>query len=278
MTGGLPEPATAAGRAGLAAVLADPAHALAALDYDGTLSYIAQRPEDAIPAPGALEAVGQLAERLGAVVLISGRPAGQLLELTGLRDDPAGHRLTVLAQYGLQRWDGHTGHINSPPALPGVDGARGELAELLADPGTPAGVSVEDKGQALVVHTRLTDDPAGTLDALRERLEAIAERAGLEPQPARHALELRPPGFEKGGALRSFAAERGARAILFIGDDIGDLPAFAALGELRDEGIPGLRVVSDSPEVSGLREHADLVLPGPGAVVAFLRQLAEALG
>jgi trehalose 6-phosphate phosphatase len=278
MTGELPEPTTPAGRAGLAAVLADPSHALAALDYDGTLSNIAQRPEDATPAPGALLAVRQLAERFGAVVLISGRPAGQLLELTGLGSDPARSRLTVLAQYGLQRWDGHTGRITSPPALPGVEGARGELAELLADPGTPAGVSVEDKGQALVVHTRLTDDPAGTLDALRERLEAIAGRAGLEPHPARHALELRPPGFEKGGALRSFAAERRARAILFIGDDIGDLPAFATLAELRAEGIPGVGVVSDSPEVTGLREVADLVLPGPGGVIAFLHQLAEALG
>ncbi len=277
MTSRLPEPTTPQGRAGLAAIIADPGSALAALDYDGTLSPIAQRPEDAIPAPGALEAVGLLAARFGSVVLISGRPVHQLLNLSGLHSDPAGPQLTVLAQYGLQRWDGHTGEITSPAQLPGVDDARRDLVELMAHTATPQGVSVEDKGHALVVHTRLTSDPAGVLGALHPRLVAIAERAGLEPHPARHALELRPPGFEKGGALRAFVAEREARAVMFVGDDVGDIPAFAVLQELRAEGIPCVGVVSDSAEVSGLREHADLLLPGPEGVVAFLHQLADEL-
>jgi trehalose 6-phosphate phosphatase len=273
----LPEPTTAAGREGLAAFLAEPQRSLAALDYDGTLSTIALRPEDATPAPGALEAVGLLAERVGSVVLISGRPAGQLLELTGLRRHPARHLLTVLAQYGLERWDGSTDQLTSPAPLPGVEGARRALADLLANPHTPQGVSVEDKGQALVVHTRLTSDPDGALGSLRPRLDAIAAQAGLEPHPARNALELRPPGYEKGGALLSFASERGSKAVLFIGDDLGDIPAFDALGRLRGEGIPGLGVVSDSAEVTGLRERADLLLDGPPAVVSFLRDLAEQL-
>ncbi len=274
----LPEPATPAGREGLAAVLASPRTALAALDYDGTLSAIARHPEDAVPVTGALEAVGLLAERVGAVVLISGRPAGQLLELTGLRHHPARHQLTLLAQYGLERWDGHSGELSSPPPLPGVEGARQELAALLADPQTPQGVSVEDKGQALVVHTRLTHDADAVLRDLRPRLDAIAERAGLEPHPARNALELRPPGYEKGGALLRFRQERRSEAVLFIGDDLGDLPAFDAIEQLRDEGVPGIGIVSDSSEVTGLRERADLLLDGPPAVVSFLRELAQSLG
>ncbi len=273
----LPEPTTAAGREGLAALLADPAGALAALDYDGTLAHIVQRPEDAVPAPGALEALRLLADRLGSVVLISGRPAGQLLELTGLHSDPAGQRLTVLAQYGLQRWDGRTGEITSPEPLPGVAQARHQLSQLAADRDTPDGVTVEDKGQALVVHTRRTSNPQAVLKALTPRLRRIAQEAGLEPHPARNALELRPPGFEKGGALRSFAQERAAKVVLFIGDDVGDLPAFAALEELRSQGIPALGAVSDSQEVSGLREQADLILPGPGGVVTFLHALADQL-
>lgn len=274
----LPQPTTEAGRTGLAALLADPTHAVAGLDYDGTLSAIVQRPEDAVPEPGALEAIRLLSERLGAVVLISGRPAEQLLEFGRLRDDPAGARITILGQYGLQRWDGATGTLSSPPPLPGVARAREELQRLVADPATPDGVSLEDKSQALVLHTRRTSDPAGVLAGLRARLDDIAVRAGLEPHPARNALELRPPGYEKGGALRRFVAEASGKAVLFAGDDVGDLPAFQALAELRAEGIPGLGVLSGSDEVSGLREYADLVLGGPGDVVAFLRQLADALG
>jgi trehalose 6-phosphate phosphatase len=273
----LPTPATEAGRRGLAAFLADPSSALAALDYDGTLSLITRRPEEAFPAPGALEALRLLADRVGSVVLITGRPIDQLLQLTGLRDDPAGAKLTVLAQYGLQRWDGNSGKITSPQALPGVEGARRELAELLAEASTPEGVTVEDKGQALVLHTRQSAEPAANLDALTPRVSAIAARAGLEPHPARNALELRPPGYEKGGTLRSFTAETGAKSVLFIGDDVGDLPALAALHDLRADGIPAIGVVSDAPEVTGVREQADLLVDGPAGVVKFLHQLADQL-
>jgi trehalose 6-phosphate phosphatase len=273
----LPIPATEAGRRGLAAFISDPSNALAALDYDGTLSLITRRPEEAFPAPGALEALRLLADRVGSVVLITGRPIDQLLQLTGLRDDPAGAKLTVLAQYGLQRWDGHSGQITSPEALPGVEGARRELAELLAEASTPEGVTVEDKGQALVLHTRQSAEPAANLDALTPRVSAIAARAGLEPHPARNALELRPPGYEKGGALRSFTAETGAKSVLFIGDDVGDLPALAALHDLRADGIPSIGVVSDAPEVTGVREQADLLVDGPAGVVEFLHQLADQL-
>jgi trehalose 6-phosphate phosphatase len=273
----LPIPATEAGRRGLAAFISDPSNALAALDYDGTLSLITRRPEEAFPAPGALEALRLLADRVGSVVLITGRPIDQLLQLTGLRDDPAGAKLTVLAQYGLQRWDGHSGQITSPEALPGVEGARRELAELLAEASTPEGVTMEDKGQALVLHTRQSAEPAANLDALTPRVSAIAARAGLEPHPARNALELRPPGYEKGGALRSFTAETGAKSVLFIGDDVGDLPALAALHDLRADGIPSIGVVSDAPEVTGVREQADLLVDGPAGVVEFLHQLADQL-
>ncbi len=267
---------TPEGRTGLDAILADPRSALAAFDYDGTLSPIATRPEDAARHPGALEALHELAARLGSVVLISGRPGSQLLELSGLTAGPDAPPITVLAQYGLQRWDSATGELTEPDPLPGVAGARIRLAALIKS--APAGVSLEDKTQALVVHTRQAADPAGAMAALRPELEAIAAEAGLQPHPARAALELRPPGFDKGGALRGIVRERGARSLLFAGDDLGDVPAFDVVRELRAAGTPGLSLVSDSPEVTGVRESADLLLDGPAAVVAFLQELVRELG
>jgi trehalose 6-phosphate phosphatase len=278
MTGPPDGPTTAAGREGLAAIVGDPRTALAALDYDGTLSSITERPEDAAAEPGALDVVHELAARLGSVVLISGRPARQLLDLSGLTADVNAPRITVLAQYGLQRWDSDTGKLSSPDPLTGVDGARRELQQLLAEPATPKGASLEDKTQALVIHTRRTGDPVAAMDALAPRLRDIAGRAGLEPHPARHAMELRPPGFDKGGALRTIVQERRAQAVLFAGDDIGDIPAFETLAALRRQGIPGVGLVSDSAEVEGVREHADLVLAGPPGVIAFLRKLVAQLG
>ena len=46
--GMLPESRTEAGAAGLAAIIAEPARAVIATDYDGTLAPIVERPEDAV--------------------------------------------------------------------------------------------------------------------------------------------------------------------------------------------------------------------------------------
>ncbi|HEY0937253.1 MAG TPA: trehalose-phosphatase, partial [Trebonia sp.] len=95
--------------------------------------------------------------------------------------------------------------------------------------------------------------------------------------PGRMVLELRPPGMDKGAALRKLAAERGARSVLYCGDDLGDLAAFAALRELRASGIPGCAVASQSAESPRVAEAADLVVDGPPGVVRLLAALADAV-
>jgi trehalose 6-phosphate phosphatase len=103
----------------------------------------------------------------------------------------------------------------------------------------------------------------------------LATRAGLEVHLGKLVVELRPPGFDKRGALLSLCRPVPS-AVLFAGDDVGDLPAFDALDELAALGVPVLRVCSDSAEVpASLRERADLVVDGPGGVVALLEQLLD---
>lgn len=273
---GLPDPVTAAGAAGLAALLAEPARAVVALDYDGTLAPIVDRPEDAVPAPGALDALARVARSVGAVALVTGRPAPEVVALAGLDRAPGLSSLQVLGQYGLQRWDARSRRFSSPGALPGVDVARRRLPDLLAD--APEGVAVEDKEQALVVHFRRTADPDAAEAALSGPLRSLAAEVGLEPHPGRRVLELRPPGHDKGGALRELLESREARSVLFAGDDVGDLPAYDAVDRVRTAGIPGILVWSRSPEVTGLQERADLVVEGPDGVVELLDRLASVLG
>jgi trehalose 6-phosphate phosphatase len=64
---------------------------------------------------------------------------------------------------------------------------------------------------------------------------------------------------------------------VFIGDDLGDLPAFDAVERLRGEGVPGLLVCSGSTEVSEVADRADLVVDGPEGVAALLQALADEL-
>lgn len=238
--------------------------AVVALDYDGTLAPIVARPSDAVVAPGAVEVLAALAARVRTLALVTGRPADVVVALGGLTDVPG---LVVLGQYGAQRWSG--GQVAAPDELPGVARARTALPALLA----PEGADLEDKGLAVVVHTRRAPDPAGALERLAGPVGEVAAASGLEVHAGRFVLELRPPGYDKRRALLSLC-EPLPTAVLFAGDDLGDLPAYDAVDELRGRGVPGVLVCSGSAEgPAALRERADVVVDGPAGVVELLRTL-----
>jgi trehalose 6-phosphate phosphatase len=240
------------------------ADTVVALDYDGTLAPIVDRPSEAVPAAGAVEVLQALAPRVRALALVTGRPADVVVELGGLSAVPG---LVVLGQYGAQRWAG--AEVTSPEELPGVARVREQLPALLA----PEGAELEDKGISLVVHTRRTPDPAGALERLAPAVRSLAAGAGLEVHPGRFVLELRPPGYDKRGALLSLC-EPAPAAVLFAGDDLGDLSAFDAVEELRARGVRGMTVCSGSDEGPPvLRARADVVVDGPAGVVELLRSL-----
>jgi|HubBroStandDraft_6_1064221.scaffolds.fasta_scaffold87613_2 trehalose 6-phosphate phosphatase len=267
----LPVPPTLPGQAGLRALLARPDRALIGVDFDGTLAPIIDDPAAARADPAATAALGRLAGLAGTVAIITGRPAAEAAEFAGLAAVPG---VIVLGHYGSERWQ--DGRLASTPPPPGLAMARAELPGLLAAAGAADGTFLEDKGFALAVHTRRTASPQQELDRLRPQLTELAERAGLAPEPGRFVLELRPPGSDKGHALRDLVAERSAAAVLFCGDDRGDEPAFRAVSELRAEGIPGLAVCSGSAEVPELTAQADLVVDGPRGVAQLLADLADA--
>ncbi|MFJ9708325.1 trehalose-phosphatase [Streptomyces sp. NPDC101234] len=270
----LPTPRTAAGRDGLAALLAQPRTALVGLDFDGTLAPIVADPEQARAHPDAVPALAALAPKVAAVAVVTGRPAEVAVHHGGFAGVPGLEHLVVLGHYGAERWDAATGEITSPPPHPGIAAARAELPALLDRVGAAHGTWIEEKGFAVAVHTRRADDPQATFDSLRTPLTDLATRHTLIVEPGRLVLELRPPGMDKGVALREYAREIGAGAVLYAGDDLGDISAFAAVEKLRTEGVPGLLVCSGSEEVTELADRSDLVVTGPEGVVRLLRSLA----
>ena len=195
------------------------------------------------------------------------------MRLGGLQAVPG---LIVLGHYGWQRWQ--DGRLTAPASPPAVEAARIALPGLLAEAGAPDGTWIEDKTHALAVHTRRAADPDAALRRLSGPLGALAGRLGLAAEPGRFVIELRPPGVDKGTALTGLVRERAARSVLFCGDDLGDLPAFAAVRALRADGIPGCAVASASPESPQVAATADLVVDGPQGVVALLAALAAELG
>ncbi|MFE9911023.1 trehalose-phosphatase [Streptomyces clavifer] len=273
----LPTPSTQAGREGLAALLARPGRAVVALDFDGTLADIVPDPEQSRAHPGAVPALSALAPRVASVAVITGRPAALAVRYGGFAGVPGLDHLVVLGHYGAERWDAATGTVEAPDPHPGVEAALAELPAVLERSGAGSGTWIEEKGRAVAVHTRRASAPQAAFDALRDPLGDLAARHGLIVEPGRLVLELRPPGVDKGVALAEYVRATGAEAVLYAGDDLGDLAAYAAVEELRTAGTAGLLVCSGT-EVPELAERADLLVSGPAEVVGLLEALAQQLG
>jgi trehalose 6-phosphate phosphatase len=276
----IPTPSTPQGEVGLNALLAQPQRAVVALDFDGTLAPIVPDPEQARAHPGAVPALARLAPHVAAVAVVTGRPAGVAVRYGGFAGVAALDHLVVLGHYGAERWDAHTAEVHNSGAHPGVTAVRAELPGFLDRNGAWQGTWIEDKGgRAVAVHTRRTENPDAAFEALRAPLAQLAADHDLMVEPGRYVLELRPPGVDKGVALAAYLREVDAGCVLYGGDDLGDLAAFAAVHELREQGLPGLLVASaggpDSPKE--LTAQADLVVPGPAGVVALLDALADAV-
>ncbi|GAA2109528.1 trehalose-phosphatase [Microlunatus panaciterrae] len=260
----------------LRAVKSQPKATLLAVDFDGTLSPIVDDPAQAYAHPDAIAALGRLGHHLGTIAIITGRPAmtavklGHFKEMTGLES------LVVLGQYGAERWEAATDHFEAAPEPKEISEVEDELPALFAELGL-TGVRIEHKGRAIGVHTRELDDSQGAFDALLKPLRELASKYGLHLEPGKNVLEIRGSGIDKGDALRRLLADTGASQVIFAGDDLGDLPAFEVVRELRDEGHPTLLVCSASEEQDALAKISDLVLDGPQGVAEWLTELADSL-
>ncbi|MFP5321092.1 MAG: trehalose-phosphatase [Acidimicrobiia bacterium] len=240
----------------------DPSTTALFFDFDGTLAPIVDDPASAAAVDGAVELLDALVGRFRRVAVVSGRPRAFLLERVGPDVDLSG-------LYGLE-----TRVAGELADHPDAEGWRSVVAEV-AEAGSaelPAGVLVEPKGLSLTVHYREAPDAEDEVLVWAGRAGA---RSGLELRPAKRSVELHPPiAVDKGSSVVDLS--EGCRTVVYLGDDVGDLPAFAALDRLAAEGVRTCKVAISSDELHpDMAEAADLFLDGPEAVVAALRPLAD---
>lgn len=244
----------------LAPFVADPGSAGILSDFDGTLSPIVTDPDEAAPLAGVPETLDGLARRYKRVAVLSGRPVAFLQRFL-----PRSVLLSGL--YGLEVVDRGVRH-DHPHA-----GAWREVVDdvaALSEARGPSGMLVERKGLSLTLHFRSRPEAEPEVRAWAERQAA---RSGLVCRPARMSYELHPPiEADKGTAVDQLCS--GLAAALFLGDDVGDLPAFDALDRLAANGVAVVRVAVRSSEAPpALLDRADVVVDGPEGAAALLERL-----
>jgi len=233
-------------------------------DFDGTLSPIVTDADRAVPLPEAPAVLRLLAARYAVVGVVSGRPVSYLQSRLG--EVPG---LLLAGLYGMERArDGRISVLDE--AVPWRQPV--ERVAAAAEGAAPPGVVVERKGLSVSLHYRR--HPAHQSWVERFARDQAAD-TGLVAHPGRQLMELLPPvAADKGTVVSDLAA--GAGAACYLGDDSGDLPAFAALADLRRAGAHTVAVAVASDEApEALLEAADTVVDGPAGAVGFLSALAQ---
>ncbi len=276
----------------VAAVASSPAATLLATDFDGTLSLIVDDPDAAVPLPGAAQVLQSLAGSLGELAVVSGRPveflvdrlsgqlssAGQSSAGLTAADQSAADKpglpdsLTLVGLYGLQQIR-HGVRSDHPEAVAWPE--RVAALAATAETNGPAGMRVELKGLSITLHYRGQPE---LLDQVEQYALELAATSGLVARTARMSVELHPPiDVDKGTVLMGLAQHL-AGPVLFLGDDVGDLPAFDALDTLSASGLQVFKILAQSEESDDeLLRRADLTLDGPSAMVAMLFQIEAAI-
>jgi trehalose 6-phosphate phosphatase len=205
--------------------LAEAERLLVALDFDGTLAPLVDRPQDARALPESAAAATRLVAVAGTqVAYISGRG---LASLRAVADPPPGTLLVGSHGSEVQLHDGQ-------PLAGELDEAeRARLAELneaLAQAvGTIPQVWLEHKPAGVAVHTRLATDADARVAVGSAR--QVADRVpGLTVRDGKDVLEFSIRSATKGGAIQRLRQATGATATFYAGDDVTDEDAFAVLG------------------------------------------------
>jgi trehalose 6-phosphate phosphatase len=240
------------------------------LDYDGVLTPIVDRPEDAVISDSMRNTVRALAKRC-TVCVVSGRDRPVVQELMGVGD------LVVAGSHGFDIWSPSEGTIKHDAASGFEDVVAEATDRLRAELGSIPGVVIEPKKASVAVHYRLVDPDqhdriAATVDTM---LKEKPDR--LKVTPGKMVYELQPKiDWNKGRAVLYLLQTLGLNSDdvvpIYLGDDITDEDAFRALAGGRGIGI--FVGHPDDPEVADRATAADFVLASPKEVEKLLSALA----
>ncbi len=240
------------------------------LDYDGTLSPIVPRPEDAHIPPETKLAVKKAAG-VFQVAVVSGRDLPDVRQRVGIEGIyyAGSHGFEIAGPDGF-----HYENDEGRQFLDVLETAENTLKEALAD---EEGVQVERKKYAIAIHYRRIKDPE-KIGSVENIVENACKKTGrLRKSSGKKVFELHPDmDWNKGKALaflmETLRLDPETAMPVYIGDDTTDEDAFRMLKE-TGAGI-GIRVLGEEDRETA----ADYILADTQGVREFLERLSASGG
>lgn len=227
---------------------------LVALDFDGTLSPLVDRPQDARPLPESAELVEQLGQLAGVfTAVVSGRNLQSLSEvypepLPAIRIGSHGAERLVPEQFA-GGWSDASLSLEQTQLL----GILTDRLQAIAD--RHENVNLEFKPSATVLHVRQAS-PESAQTAMSEALESLQELKGVKLMSGKAVLEASVLNVHKGEALAWLRRTLNVQSVLFVGDDVTDENGFKVLTE-NDLGVK----VGSGPTAATQRINSPFEVP-----------------
>ena len=252
------------------------------LDYDGTLTEIAAKPQDAKLSSEVRELLRELSKKCP-VAIVSGRDRQDVEDLVALGN------LYFAGSHGFDiRGPGGYSYVHpkGEACLPDLEGAERHLRTTLPE---ESGILIERKRFAIAIHYRSA--ASGELASkAQQTAQAIVEASpNLRLRPGKMIVELQPKanwhkGYAVGHLLELLNSSSRSATVpfqpIYLGDDVTDEDAFKALnGEFQIEGggkIPAGQGILVGTELKS-DTSANWTLASPTKVAEFLRCLDEHL-
>lgn len=188
---------------------------LLAFDFDGTLTPIVPRPDDAILSTGVAARLSTLASRLP-VAIVTGRSVDDVRGRLGFEPQ------FIIGNHGAEEQGALAGAVEASAAFAEL---RLRLRERLAAL-SAAGVTVEDKGHSIALHYRLSRTREHALELITDFLKD--HDPALRVFGGKLVVNVVPSlAPDKADAVHALVRRSGASCALFAGDDVNDEPVFA---------------------------------------------------
>jgi len=245
-------------------------HILLLSDYDGTLTPIVSRPEEAILSPEVRDKLSALAGKPAfSIGIISGRSLSECRAMVGIEG------IYYAGNHGLE--------IEGPGLKftnPAAEAARAEIKSLVSQLSDElagiGGVIIEDKGLSLSVHYRMVKEGEvnGVAEIFRRVTSPRLSEGKIRVTSGKKVWEVRPPiDWHKGKAVEVIVKELQAMLkcerllTIYLGDDTTDEDAFRVVH--RPQGW-SIFVGGENPS-----SNAEYFLNSTSEVVTFLSRLLE---
>ncbi len=236
------------------------------LDYDGTLTPIVERPEDAIMADDMREVIAELSKQCK-VAIVSGRDRADVQERVKLDNlfYAGSHGFDIKGPGGFEKI-----HDKGKEFIPILDRVEQELEKTLQT--IDGGAQVERKKFSVATHYRRVAEE--NVQKVKDAVDKVLHKYdSLKKGGGKKVIEIQPAvDWHKGKAVRwlldALELDREKAVPMYIGDDLTDENAFR---EIKKDGI-GILVATEEKKT-----EAHYVLADTDAVRAFLKRLSTSI-